>query len=222
VQELVSRPRSYVTRPGYKRGMRPPNYGRKYPAEPLSRDEVGLLLGACSRRAPTGVRNRALIVVMWRSGLRVAEALALKPADIDLAAGTVRVLHGKGDRARTVGIDQAAVDVIDRWIQVRRSLGIPPSAPLFCVISEPTKGGPLAAAYVREMMKHLARKVGIEKRVHPHGLRHTHAAELAREGVPVHYIKRQLGHQSLAVTERYIDHLTPTEVIDAVHARPAW
>lgn len=222
MQEVNCPARSRITWPGYKRGMKPPNYGRKYPAEPLTREEVGLLLGACSRRSPTGVRNRALIVVMWRSGLRVAEALALKPADVDVKSGTIRVLHGKGDRARTVGIDSTAVDVIDRWIAVRRGLRVPASGPLFCVVSEPTRGGPLASAYVREMLKHLARKAGVEKRVHPHGLRHTHASELAREGVPVHYIKRQLGHSSLAITERYIDHLTPTEVINAVHARPSW
>ena len=63
------------------------------------------LIRACSPRAPTGVRNRALLVVLYRGGLRVGEALALYPKDLDRRRGTIRVLHGKGDKARTVGLD---------------------------------------------------------------------------------------------------------------------
>ena len=62
----------------------------------------------------------------------------------------------------------------------------------------------MASAYVRGLMPRLARRVGIEKRVHPHGLRHTHAAELAFEGVPMNAIQAQLGHSSLATTSRYL------------------
>jgi integrase len=72
---------------------------------------------------------------------------------------------------------------------------------------------------VRDMLKRHAEKAGIGKRVHPHGFRHTHAAELAREGVPLHVIRRQLGHSDLAVTARYIDHLAPEEVVAAIRAR---
>lgn len=205
------RRRSYITQPA--------NYGQKFPAEILTREEMSRLLAACSRRGPAGLRNRALIVAMWRGGLRIAEALALKRKDVDLDAGTITVLHGKGDRARTVGIDPDALAVIEHWIQLRRKLGIGPASPLFCTISGETAGRPLWTGYVREMLKKTARKASIEKRVHPHGLRHTHAAELAREGVPVHVIRRQLGHSSLATTERYIDHLTPMEVVRVMQQR---
>ena len=216
---IDGRRRSAITLPGYRLGMRPANYGQTYPAEVLTREEISRLLAACSRRGVAGIRNRALIVVMWRSGLRIAEVLALRVKDIDLDAGTITVLHGKGNRRRTVGIDPEALAVIERWISVRRELGIGPASPLFCTISSTTRGRPVKSSYVREALKDLARKAGIEKRVHPHGLRHTHASELAREGVPVHVIRRQLGHSSLATTERYIDHLTPMDVIDAMRHR---
>jgi site-specific recombinase XerD len=216
---INGRRRSVITLPGYRLGMKPANYGRKYPAEILTREEMSRLLAACSRRGPTGLRNRALIITMWRSGLRVSEALALRPKDVNLDHGTITVLHGKGDRARTVGIDPQAAAVIDAWIQRRKTLGIGPLSPLFCTISGETAGRRVKDSYVREALKDLAKKAGIEKRVHPHGLRHTHAAELAREGVPVHIIRRQLGHGSLATTERYIDHLTPMDVITAMQTR---
>ncbi len=216
---IDGRRRSAITLPGYRLGMKPANYGQKYPAEVLTREEVERLLAACSRRGPTGLRNRALIVTMWRAGLRVSEALALRPKDVDLDYGTIVILHGKGDRARTVGIDPQAAAVIDAWVRRRRELRVGPLAPLYCTLSGETKGRRVKDSYVREALKDLARKAEIEKRVHPHGLRHTHAAELAREGVPVHIIRKQLGHASLATTERYIDHLTPLEVINAMQRR---
>ena len=66
--------------------------GKKYPAEPLTACEARLLIKACSRRAPTGVRNAALITLLYRGGLRITEALSLKPKDINLQEGSVRVL----------------------------------------------------------------------------------------------------------------------------------
>ena len=77
---------------------------RRLPPEVLTNDEVLRLIDACSN-TPTGLRNRALIAVLYRAGLRVSEALDLYPKDVDAAAGTIRVLHGKGDRSRVVGID---------------------------------------------------------------------------------------------------------------------
>jgi integrase len=211
--------RSYVTLPGYRKGEKPLNYGRRFPPEILNRNELDRLLKACSRCGACGLRNRALIIVMWRAGLRIEEALALFPKDYDGDAGTLAVLHGKGDRRRVVGIDPQACAVLDKWMDRRRELGFGPRSPLFCTISGATRGGRLKSSYVREMLKELAYKAGIHKRVHPHGFRHTHAAELAHEGVPVHIIRRQLGHSSLAMTERYIEHLSPAEVINTMQKR---
>ena len=83
------------------------------------------------------------------------------------------------------------------------------NGPLFCTLA----GGPLSDRYVRDMLKRQRAKAGIEKRVHPHGLRHTHAAELVREGVPINVIRDQLGHSSLAVTDRYLRNVAPADLI---------
>jgi site-specific recombinase XerD len=162
------------------------NAGRKMPVEILSPDEVRALIRASSNRAPTGIRNRALIVVMYRGGLRLAEALALMPKDVDTRTGTVRVLRGKGRKARTVGLDPGAMAVLERWLDKRARLGLNGRQPLFCSITKGAPfGRPLHPQYVRQALNRLAERAGIEKRVHPHGLRHAHAAELAAEGVPV-------------------------------------
>jgi integrase/recombinase XerD len=77
-----------------------PNKGKTYPPGVLNGDEVEALIRTSSNRAPTGIRNRALITFMYRAGLRLSEALALKPKDIDADAGTITVLLGKGDKRR--------------------------------------------------------------------------------------------------------------------------
>ena len=171
-------------------------------------DEVRALIKACSNRAPTGIRNRALLVLLYRGGLRLSEALRLYPKDLDRDAGTVTVLVGKGGKRRTIGLDPGAFAVVERWLDKRAALGINGLAPLLCTL----RGQPVASAYVRGLMPRLARRVGIEKRVHPHGLRHTHAAELAFEGVPMNAIQAQLGHSSLATTSRYLAHIAPGRV----------
>jgi len=193
----------------------PWNKGKRLPPEPLSDEEVKLLIRVCSNRAPTGIRNRALIAVMWRCGLRVNEALALKPKDVDVKHGTIRVLHGKGDKARVVGMDDATGTIIQRWLDKRREHGLTGRRTLFCTL----QGDRIATVYVRNLLRRLGDKAGIDKRVHPHGLRHTHASELAREGTPLPVIQQQLGHTSIVTTQRYIQRLNPQAVIDAMQQR---
>ena len=130
-------------------------------------------------------------------------------------AGEVRVLHGKGDKARTVGIDEGALAVLQRWLDVRAARKVGRSATVFCTL----KGDKLDAAYLRQLLPRLARKAGIEKRIHAHGFRHTHAAQLAAEGVPMNLIQRVLGHTNLSTTSRYIDHIAPTKIIEAMRSR---
>lgn len=189
--------------------------GKRYPAEPLTESEVRLLLARCSRRAPSGIRNRALITVLYRGGLRIGEALALRLKDIDFEKGSVRILHGKGDKARLVGLDDGCLEVLRAWLDCRRRMGIDNRLPIFSTL----KGGPLSDSYVRTMLRRIGAKAGIAKRVHPHGLRHTHAFELANEGTPLHVIQQQLGHASLAVTDTYIRHLAPQDVIKTMRLR---
>ncbi len=80
-------------------------------------------------------------------------------------------------------------------------------------------GGPLDETYVRQLLHRLARRGGIDKRVHAHGLRHTHAAELAEEGYPMNFIQDQLGHSSLATTDRYLRHIAPAARVEALRQR---
>lgn len=210
--------RSPMNRPDYT-GQTPPNKGKKYPPEPLTRAEAHALVNACSTRSPSGVRNRALIVVMWRAMLRVSEALALLPKDVDPSACTITVLRGKGAKRRVVGIDPDAMAYVTRWLDVRAKLGLNGRHPLFCTIARDVRGGYLNDAYVREMVKERALKAGIDKRVHPHGLRHTGANELSLEGVPLKVIQTQLGHADPGTTNTYIDHLTPRDVVDVIRRR---
>lgn len=198
-------------------GQAPPNAGRTFPGEVMSRAEVAAILRQCSRRAPTGVRDRALITMMYRAGLRVSEALALRPSDIDMKAGTVRVRHGKGDKARTVSVGDGALAVVQLWLAARKAAGIPPNGgrPLFCTLS----GTPLSDGQVRQMLRRRAGRAGVEKRVHPHALRHSRAHEMhVDEHVPVGIIQQFLGHSSIAVTDAYLRHIAPADVIEVGRA----
>ena len=194
---------------------------RKKPVELLTQDEIRALLAQCSRRAPTGIRDRALITVMYRAGLRVEEVLALRPSDIDATAHTVRVLHGKGDKSRTVGIDDGALAAVQLWLEARKSAGINGTStkPLFCTITSGNAGHALSANQVRQMLRRRACRAGIEHRVHPHQLRHTYAGELSREGVPVDTIRKALGHSSLATTDVYLGNIAPADVIAVGRSR---
>jgi site-specific recombinase XerD len=207
---------SPATVKGYRVGQPNQNAGKRFPVEILTPDEVRALIRACSNRAPTGIRNRALLVMLYRGGLRVSEALALRLKDIDREQGTVVILHGKGDRRRTVGLDEGAFAVIARWLERRERLGLTGHHPLFCTL----EGKPMHDSYVRQLMPRLAKKAGIQKRVHPHGFRHTHAYELAVvEGMPVPMVQAVLGHSSLVTTDRYLRHIAPVEVIEAMRSR---
>jgi len=146
----------------------------------------------------------------------VAEALALKPTDVNLDDGNIRVLHGKGDKARTVGIDQGAIMHIARWVDLRAGRGIRGRV-LFCTLD----GGPLSPRYVRAMLTRMAARAGIDKRVHPHGLRHTHAVELEHDGFTVSEIQQQLGHASLGTTAGYLNHISPSARVAKIRNRRA-
>ncbi len=188
---------------------------RRRPPEVLTEPDAIALIKACSSRAPTGVRNRALIAVLWRSGLRISEALALELRDVDLEAGSLRVRHGKGDKSRTVGVDEQTAAMLARWIDRRRKLSPGARAPIFCTLA----GGRIDTSYVRHLLPRLAAKAGLDRRVHAHGLRHTYASELARERTPINVIRDALGHTSLAVTDRYLRDVAPMHVIDTIRAR---
>ncbi len=195
----------------------PPNKGKTYAPEVLTCGEIRSLLAACGRSA-TGLRNRAILVVLWRAGLRVGEALALRPSDLDPAAGTLRVPRGKTGH-RTVGLDPEALALVDQWATHRSAVvGLGGRRPLFCTL----RGVTLQASYVRSMLKRLAARSGLERRVHPHALRHTMAAELLREGASVRHIQLQLGHSDLSTTAAYLESIQPLELVEMARSRPRW
>ena len=118
--DLTGHPRSPATMPGYHRGRPPRNKGEHYPADPPTVEEVVAVMRSVSDRAD-GHRLRALIVVLWRAGLRISEALALQESDLDRALGAVLVRHGKGGKRREVGPDRWAWEQLDPWLAIRRS-----------------------------------------------------------------------------------------------------
>jgi integrase/recombinase XerD len=186
-------------------------------ADLLTASEIEQLLRACSNRAATGIRNRALIALAWRSGLRIGEVLALRPKAIDLDAGTLVVQHGKGDKRRVVGVDAGTAALLARWPEVRRKRGVNGRAPIFSTLS----GEQVDQSYVRHLLPRLATKAGIEKRVHAHALRHAYAIELEREGASLSAIRDLLGHSSAAVTDRYLRRLGAAEAVEFARKR-AW
>jgi len=205
--------------------MEPGNKGKRYPPEPLTPDEVRTLLSAITGKGPLASRNRALVALLWRSGLRVSEALALYPRDVDGSAGTVNVREGKGRKARVAVIDSEALAYLRAWMELRRRLGINGRHPIFCSVADGAKGKgqrkagrALDTSYVRRLLPKLADRAGIEKRVHAHGLRHSHATELVDAGVPLHVITGQLGHASTATTDTYLMKLKPAERIASMRA----
>lgn len=187
---------------------------KRLPVEILTPEEVHSLMSACGT-TPIGIRHRALIAVMYRAGLRISEALDLYPKDVDLERGAIRVLSGKGGYARTVGIDQGGIAHLRHWIDLRPRFDLDGRHPLLSALS----GGRLTEAYIRRLMPRLAKKARIPKRVHAHGLRHTHAAELRSEGIDIGIISKQLGHRSIATTARYLDHIAPYAVVEAMRGR---
>lgn len=219
--DASERPRSHITLPEYRRGRAPANKGRRFPVEVLATEEVQAILGRLPRRGPSGARNRALIVLLWRGGLRIAEALALLPKDVDLLLGMVTILEGKGAKRRVVATDRMTRRYLEAWLTERAKLGVGDDAPLFCTVSRDADGPgrPVQSSTVREMLKLYARKAGIKKRVHPHCLRHTHAFELSLEGIPVALIQAQLGHADLSMTEHYLRHLSPTQLLERIGQR---
>jgi integrase/recombinase XerD len=222
--------------------------GQKWPAEVLTPDEIQALINACSAKAPTGIRNRALMALLYRSGLRISEAIGypgrdeqkitlpdgrekiqpardpippLRVSNIDLAARSIRLLETKSSEAQTARLHPSAVDAVARWLDVRRQLGLNGRQPAFCTL----KGGPLREQYVRTLLGRLAdeKHADLAKRVHPHAFRHTYAVELERAGTPVSVISMLLRHSSIAVTARYLAHLTNAQagaVLDSTDLPP--
>jgi site-specific recombinase XerD len=215
--DRTGRRRSPLTMPGFHAGRPPRNKGLRYPADPPKVEEIVAVMRAAGDGAH-GRRLRGLIVILWRAGLRIQEALSLAEADLDHRRGALLVRRGKGGRRREVGMDQWGWDELHPWLELRVELLVGPS---FCVISGSTRGRHWSSAAARADMRRTAVEAGVRRRFAPHQLRHAHAVELAREGVPLIVIQRQLGHSNLGITSIYLQGIDNEEIIDTVHARRA-
>jgi site-specific recombinase XerD len=181
----------------------------RYPADPPTVEEIVAVMRQVGGDRH-GARLRAVIVVLWRGGLRIQEALALSERDLDPHRGSILVRRGKGGRRREVGMDEWGFEQLRPWMAERERL---PVGPLLCVIDGPTRGRPWSAAGVRVEFRNLAARAGVRRRFAPHQLRHAHALELAREGVPLNIIQRQLGHANLGTTSIYLQGIDTEEII---------
>jgi integrase len=215
--DVAGRRRSPATMPGFHAGRPPRNKGQRYPADPPSIEEIVAVMRQAGNGA-LGRRLRGLIVVLWRAGLRIHEAPALGEADLDRRRGSLLVRRGKGGRRREVGMDEWAWEQLQPWLDIRAEL---PVGPLFCIVTGPTRGRAWSNTAARTQLRHVAAQAGVRRRFAPHQLRHAHAVEMAREGVPLVVIQRQLGHTSLGVTSICLQGIDSAEIIDAVHSRRA-
>ena len=132
--DAAGRPRSPATLPGFHAGRPPRNKGRRYPADPPTIEEI---VAVMRHAGPHGHRLRGLVVVLWRAGLRIHEALLLNEGDLDRRRGSLLVRRGKGGRRREVGMDEWAWEQLQPWLDARAEL---PVGPLFCIVTGPTRG----------------------------------------------------------------------------------
>ena len=158
VLDSAGRRRSPATLPGFHAGRPPRNKGMLYPADPPTVEEIIAVMRHAGENRH-GWRLRALIVVLWRGGLRIQEALALAEPDLDPRRGSLLVRNGKGGRRREIGMDAWGWEQLRPWFAARCDL---PVGPLFCVIDGPTRGRPWSSAAVRVELRRLAARAGCD------------------------------------------------------------
>ncbi len=121
--DCAGRHRSPATTSSFHEGLPPRNKGLRYPPDPPTVEEIVAVMRAAGDSAE-GVRLRSIIVVLWRAGLRISEALALSETDLDPVRGSLLVRHGKGDKRREVGMDRWAWSHMDPWLELRKDLPV--------------------------------------------------------------------------------------------------
>ena len=198
------------------------NRGRKFPPEPITNEEFSRLLAACvplrgGREAELSARRlRCLLVILYRTGVRISEALALYEHDLRRTERAIVVRHGKGDKRRVVVVDEWGWTEIEFWLTIRAE--IPPGA-LIPVIRGNLAGQEMTSPDVRRQMAALRDRAGLRRRVNPHAFRHGFAVDSSREGIPLYSLQGQLGHARLDVTERYLRGIDPMERLAPIAAR---
>jgi site-specific recombinase XerC len=154
--DRAGRRRSPATMPGFHAGRAPRNKGLRYPADPPKVEEIVAVMRKAGDDAH-GQRLHGLIVVLWRAGLRIQEALALAEANLDYSRGALLVRRGKDGRRRKVGMDTWGWDELQPWLERRVGL---PVGPLFCVLNGRTRGRQWSTAAARAELRRTAVTAG--------------------------------------------------------------
>ena len=195
-------------------GVRAPKPSRRLPAA-LDADQVASLL-AGPGEDDLSVRDRAILELIYSSGLRLAEVVGVDVHDIDLQDATVRVT-GKGSKTRVVPVGRYAREALEAWLAVRAKLAAPGEAALF--VSR--RGQRLAPRSIQARVKQWARRQGLPVGLHPHMLRHSFASHLLESSGNLRAVQELLGHASLSTTQVYthLDFQHLAQIYDKAHPR---
>lgn len=180
--------------------VEPPRLGRPLP-DALSEAEVESLLRAPVVDEPEGLRDRAMLELLYATGLRVSELVNLAEGQLNLRYGVVRVL-GKGSKERLVPLGEEASRWVERYLAKARGelmRGHPPSRALFVT----RRGGPMTRQAFWHLIRRHARSAGIAKHLSPHTLRHAFATHLLNHGADLRVVQMLLGHSDLSTTQIY-------------------
>lgn len=166
----------------------------------LSFEEVERLLGAPDPSTSRGLRDRAMMQLMYAAGLRVSELVKLPLSCLDLRRGLVSVT-GKGGKQRLVPIGEVAMGAVEAYLRDARPAVA--SSPKETVLFVSPRGGPLTRQGYWKLLVRYARGVGIMKKISPHKLRHSFATHLLQNGADLRAVQAMLGHADIATTEIY-------------------
>ncbi len=165
----------------------------------LSRREAADLIALTDDGSFVSVRNRLILLLMYRAGLRVSEAVAIKPRDLE-RDGVIHLYDAKGGDGTAYFTPEEVLPTLDVYLPFRSLWGGDPSLPL---ILNPN-GTPVTVRYVQRLVERLKAKAGIVGIVTPHVFRHSFATELIEDGFPLHEVQRLLRHANIATTEVYL------------------
>jgi integrase/recombinase XerD len=195
-----------------------PKIGLKLP-DTLNQNEIDALISAIDLSHPQGERNRTIIETMYSCGLRVSEVINLKISDLFFEEGFIRVL-GKGNKERYVPIHLEAQKYILIYKKEIRSQ-IQPKKGFEDTLFLNRRGKGLTRQMIFIILKDLAIKINLKKKISPHTLRHSFATHLLKNGADLRAIQQILGHESITTTEIYV-HVDKTylkEVVETFHPR---
>ncbi len=173
--------------------MKKQKRGFKIP-EVLTDPERTALLSIPNKRYNTGLRNYCIMLVMLDAGLRTAEVINLKCKDVNFQTGKIKVVQGKGRKDRYLWINEQSLEWLRKWRERK-----PESVILFPTL----KGEQIKDSYLRASFARMGKKAGIDKRVHPHMLRHSFGTDLYRETKNIRMVQKALGHADLSTTMIY-------------------